>query len=144
VLPLRELGPQPVTACRAGRAGTRMREELRRGGSVRTHLGAARPRAEVARCGRTSAWMASQQAERAAELQAPEVRAELDRRVRECEWECSAGGRLGSFPQATREQAGDPGVREQSGSGAQELRPGVAVLRMAAQACGLCFSSTRA
>jgi hypothetical protein len=44
--------------------------------------------------------MASQQVERAAELQDPEIRAELDRRVRGCEREYSTGGRLGSIPQA--------------------------------------------
>jgi hypothetical protein len=33
-------------------------------------------------------------------LQDPEVRAELNRHVRECERECSADGRLVSFPQA--------------------------------------------
>jgi hypothetical protein len=56
--------------------------------------------------------MASQQVERAAELQDPEVRAELNRRVRECKRECSTGDRLGSIlqvsararQQATREQ----------------------------------------
>jgi hypothetical protein len=46
------------------------------------------------------ALMASQQEERAAELQDPEVRAELDWRVRKCERECSTGGRLGSIPHA--------------------------------------------
>jgi hypothetical protein len=51
---------------------------------------------------------------------------------------------LGSFPQATREQAGDPVVREQSGSGAQGLRLGAAALRVAVQACRLCFCSARA
>jgi hypothetical protein len=40
--------------------------------------------------------MASQQAERAAKLQDPEVRAELNRRVRECERKRSTGGRLSS------------------------------------------------
>jgi hypothetical protein len=39
----------------------------------------------------------SQQVERAAELQDPEVRAELDWRVRGCKRECSTGGRLGSI-----------------------------------------------
>jgi hypothetical protein len=87
--------------------------------------------------------MASQQADRAAELEDPEVRAELDRRVRECERERSVSGRLGSISQATREQARDPGVREQSGSDVQGLWPGAAALRVAAQACRLCFCSTR-
>jgi hypothetical protein len=42
--------------------------------------------------------MASQQVERAVELPNPEVRAELNRRVRECEQKCFASGRLNSFP----------------------------------------------
>jgi hypothetical protein len=41
--------------------------------------------------------MASQQMERAAGLQNSEVRAELNRRVRECERKCFASGQLGSF-----------------------------------------------
>jgi hypothetical protein len=45
--------------------------------------------------------MASQQMERTAELQDPEVRAELNRRVRECERKSFASGRLGSIPQAS-------------------------------------------
>jgi hypothetical protein len=52
--------------------------------------------------------MASQQMERAAELQDPEVRAESNRRVRECERKCFASGRLGSILQASarvRQQA---------------------------------------
>jgi hypothetical protein len=52
--------------------------------------------------------MASQQMERAAELQNPEVRAELNRCVRKCERKCFASGRLGSIPQAcarARQQA---------------------------------------
>jgi hypothetical protein len=44
--------------------------------------------------------MASQQMERAAELQNPEVQAELNRHVRECERKCFASGWLGSIPQA--------------------------------------------
>jgi hypothetical protein len=44
--------------------------------------------------------MVSQQVERTAELQDPEVRAELDRRIRGCKREYSTGGRLGSIPQA--------------------------------------------
>jgi hypothetical protein len=46
------------------------------------------------------ALIASQQMERAAELQNPEVRAELNRRVRKCEQKCFASGRLSSFSQA--------------------------------------------
>jgi hypothetical protein len=42
--------------------------------------------------------MASQLVERAVELQDPEVRTELNRRVRECEHKCSAGGQLDSIP----------------------------------------------
>jgi hypothetical protein len=44
--------------------------------------------------------MASQQMKRAPELQDPEVRAELNRRVSECERKCFASGQLGSIPQA--------------------------------------------
>jgi hypothetical protein len=42
--------------------------------------------------------MASQQMKRTAELQDLEVRAELNRRVHECERKCFASGRLGSIP----------------------------------------------
>jgi pentatricopeptide repeat protein len=42
--------------------------------------------------------MASQWMERAAGLQNPEVRAELNRRVHECERKCFTSGRLGSIP----------------------------------------------
>jgi hypothetical protein len=56
--------------------------------------------------------MASQQVERAAELQDPEVWAELDRHVCGCERECSAGGRLGSIPQASA-RARQQATREQ-------------------------------
>jgi hypothetical protein len=47
--------------------------------------------------------MASQQVAggKAAEFQDPEVRAELNRHVRECEQECSTDARLGSIPQAS-------------------------------------------
>jgi hypothetical protein len=60
--------------------------------------------------------MASQQMERAAELQDPEFRAGLNRRVRECEQKCFAGGRLGSIPQASaraRQQATREQVKSQ-------------------------------
>jgi hypothetical protein len=60
--------------------------------------------------------MASQQMEWTAELQDPEVRAELNRRIRECEREYSAGGRLGSIPQAcvrARQQATHEQVKGQ-------------------------------
>jgi hypothetical protein len=56
--------------------------------------------------------MASQQMERAAELQDPEVRTDLDKRVRECERECSTGGRPGSIPQASA-RARQQATREQ-------------------------------
>jgi hypothetical protein len=68
--------------------------------------------------------MASQQMERAAELLNPEVRAELNRRVRECKRKCFASGRLGLFPQArayarqqiTRKQAGGRWCRSRAGA----------------------------
>jgi hypothetical protein len=60
------------------------------------------------------ALMASQQVERAAELQDPEVRAELNRRIRECERKCFASGRLGSFLQASV-YARQPTTRMQAG-----------------------------
>jgi hypothetical protein len=61
----------------------------------------------------------------AAELQNPEVRAELNRHVQECERKCSTGGRLGSIPQvcararqrAMREQV--KGQRCESSTGKQ-------------------------
>jgi hypothetical protein len=96
--------------------------------------------------------MASQQVERTAELQDPEVRAELDSRVRKCVRGRSADGRLGSVPQA-RAYAGQQTTLKQAGgqwceSGTRTarggLQPGAAALRMAAQACRPCFSSTRA
>jgi hypothetical protein len=46
------------------------------------------------------ALIASQQVGRMMELQNSEVRAELNRRVRECERKSFASGRLGSIPQA--------------------------------------------
>jgi hypothetical protein len=54
------------------------------------------------------ALMASQQVKSATELQNPEVRAESNRCVRECERKCFASSRLGSIPQAgarARQQA---------------------------------------
>jgi hypothetical protein len=39
--------------------------------------------------------------ERVEELQDPEVRAELNRHVHECERKCFASGRLDSIPQAS-------------------------------------------
>jgi hypothetical protein len=56
--------------------------------------------------------MASQQVERAAELQDPKVRAELNWCVRGCERKCFASDRLGSIPQACA-RAGQQATREQ-------------------------------
>jgi hypothetical protein len=56
--------------------------------------------------------MASQQMERMVELQDQEVRAELNRRVRECERKCFASGRLNSIPQASA-RARQQATREQ-------------------------------
>jgi hypothetical protein len=81
--------------------------------------------------------MASQQMERAAELQDPEVRAELNRRIRECERKCFASGWLGSFPQA-RAYAKQQTTRKQVGGRWCESRTGAAALRMAAQVCRQC------
>jgi hypothetical protein len=77
-------------------------EQLRSGKAVRA--GVTRHGFDAQRKtsgGGKSTLMASQQMERAAELQNPEVRAELNRRVRECERKCFANGRLGSIPQAS-------------------------------------------
>jgi hypothetical protein len=66
--------------------------------------------------GSKPALMVSQQMERAAKLQDPEVRAELNRRVRECERKRSTGGRIGSIPQASaraRQQATCEQVKSQ-------------------------------
>jgi hypothetical protein len=55
-----------------------------------------------------STLMTSQQVEWTVELQDPEVRAELNRHVCECERKCFASGRLGLIPQASaraRQQA---------------------------------------
>jgi hypothetical protein len=81
--------------------------------------------------------MASQQMERAVELQNPEVRTELNQRVRECEWKCFASGRLGSFPQ-TRMFARQPTMRMQAGGRWCGSKTGAAALRMAAQVCWQC------
>jgi hypothetical protein len=92
------------------------KEQLRSGKAVK---------AEVTRCGfnvqrKTGGGgrpvvMASQQMERTAELQDPEVRAELNRRVRECERKCFASGRLDSIPQASA-RARQQATREQVAS----------------------------
>jgi hypothetical protein len=106
---------------------------MARGGQAR-----AEPEAGVTRCGFDAqrktggggrpVLMASQQMERAVELQDPEVRAELDRRVRGCERECSTGGRLGSIPQtcararqqATREQVKGQRCKSRTGTVCQK------------------------
>jgi hypothetical protein len=96
------------------------------------------------------ALMASQQMERATELQDPEVRAELNRRVRECERKCFVSGRLGSIPQAsaqarqqtTREQVEGQWCESRTGT-ARRRRPGAAVLQEATRVCRPCFYSTR-
>jgi hypothetical protein len=69
--------------------------------------------------------MVSQQVERTAELQDPEVRAELDRRIRGCERECSADSRLGSIPQASA-RAKQQATREQVEGQWCESRTGTA------------------
>jgi hypothetical protein len=72
--------------------------------------------------------MASQQVEGTAKLQDLEVRAKLNRRVRECERKCFASGRLDSIQQAracTRQQA----TREQVKSQGCVSREGLAVSR---------------
>jgi hypothetical protein len=100
-----------AAACKLGEPGAQLsaviarrirKEQLRSGKAVR----------EATRCGLDAqsktggggrpALMASQQVAggKAAELQDPEVRAELNRHVRECERECSTGAWLGSIPQA--------------------------------------------
>jgi hypothetical protein len=72
--------------------------------------------------------MASQQVEGTAKLQDLEVRAKLNRRVRECERKCFASGRLDSIQHAracTRQQA----TREQVKSQGCMSREGLAVSR---------------
>jgi hypothetical protein len=66
--------------------------------------------------------MASQQVEWTVELQESEVRAELDWRVRGCERECSAGGRLSSIPQAMRVQDNRPRASRLRASGVRAER----------------------
>jgi hypothetical protein len=93
--------------------------------------------------------MASQQVKRVAELQNPEVRAELNWRIHECERKCFASGRLGSFlqarayarQQATREQVEGQWCESRTGT-VQEMRPGTAVLQEATRVCRMCFSNT--
>jgi hypothetical protein len=76
---------------------------------------------------------------RAAELQDPEVRAEVNRRVRECERKCFASGRFVSIPrarayarqQATREQVEVQGCGSKEGLAREqedlEVRGGVGI-----------------
>jgi hypothetical protein len=77
------------------------KEQLRSGKAVR--VGATWHEFD-AQCktggGGRPAQMASQQMERAVELQDSEVRTELNRLIRECERKCFASGQLSSFPQA--------------------------------------------
>jgi hypothetical protein len=98
-------------------------------------------RARVTRCGfdaqrKTGSGgrlvlMASQQMERTAELQNLEVRAELNRHVRECERKCFASGRLGSIQQArgcarqqaTREQDKSQGCVSRGSSTREQENP---------------------
>jgi hypothetical protein len=69
--------------------------------------------------------------ERAAELQNPEVRAESNWRVRECERKCFASGQLGSIPQAcararqqaTREQVKSQGYVSRGSSTHEQENP---------------------
>jgi hypothetical protein len=132
-------------AWRAGRrGGDRMRRarrsHARRAPFIHTEVeaGATQRRFDAQRKtggGGRPALMASQQMERAAELQNPEVRAELNRRVRECEGKCFATGQLGSIPQAcararqqaTREQVEGQWCESRTGT-AQEMQPGMAIL----------------
>jgi hypothetical protein len=129
------------------------KEQLRNGKAV--EAGATRRGFDVQRKtggdGRSNR-MASQQVERKAKLQDLEVRAKLNRRVRECERKCFTSGRLGSFPQArayarqrtTREQVEGQWCESRTET-AQEMRPGVAmVLPEATRVCRSCFCSTRA
>jgi hypothetical protein len=93
------------------------KEQLRSGKAIRA--GATRRGFDVQRKtggGGRPALMVSQQVERAAELQDPEVRTEFNRRDRECERKCFASGRLGSILQASacaRQQATRERVKSQ-------------------------------
>jgi hypothetical protein len=100
--------------------------QIRRTSFIYAEVETARRRSDAQRKtggGGRLALMVSQLVERAAELQDPEVRTDLDWRVRKCEWECSTGNRLGSIPQgcararqqATREQV--KGQRCESSTG---------------------------
>jgi hypothetical protein len=83
--------------------------------------------------------------ERAAELRNPEVRAELNRRVRECERKYFSSGRLGLIPQAsararqqaTREQVKGQWCESSTGTvcSVQEMQPGAAILQEATRVC---------
>jgi pentatricopeptide repeat protein len=107
---------------RAGRRGGDRMRRARRSHAWRApfihaevEVGATQRRFDAQRKtggGGRPALMASQQMERAAELQNPEVRAELNRHVRECERKCFASSRLGSIPQASA-RARQQATREQ-------------------------------
>jgi hypothetical protein len=92
--------------------------------------------------------MASQQMERAVELLDPEVRAELNQRVRGCERKCSTGGRLGLFPQAwaharqqaTREQIQSQECLSRGSSTCEQKNPeGREGISVANQSGPICF-----
>jgi hypothetical protein len=75
------------------RSGKAVRAEaMRRGFDAQSKTGG----------GGRPALMASQQMERATELQNPKVQAELNRRVRECEQKCSVGHALASHVREQR------------------------------------------
>jgi hypothetical protein len=94
------LGPRKgggaVRARQAGRRNCEAKAEVG-AGVTRRGFDAQRKTGDGGR----PALMASQQVAggKATELQDPEVRAELNQHVRECERECSTGGQLDSFPQ---------------------------------------------
>jgi hypothetical protein len=109
------LGPRKGGgAVRARQAGRRSCEAKAEVGAVVTRRGFDAQRKTGG--GGRPALMASQQVAggKEAELQDPEVRAELNRHVRECERECSTDARLDSIPQA-RAYARQPTTRMQAG-----------------------------
>jgi hypothetical protein len=99
------------------------KEQLRSGKAVRAE--ATRSGLDAQRKtggGGRSTLMASQQVKKATELQNPEVRAESNRRVRECEWKCFASGRLGSIPQACAVQGNRPRASKLRASGMRAVQ----------------------